>query len=120
MGKKFYTSMERIFLIILILNTVVLHAASLNHDAVRTYNYYNGEEYEKVLLDFDNDLQKDTVCFVQSNAELNEYKLLIYLTVLKKQFEIDLGSGILPILIKISKKNTIEYCYVENNTSNYT
>jgi hypothetical protein len=103
---------------ILIVTTFVPYAATLTHDTVRTYTYYNGEEYQKVLVDFDNDLQNDTLLFLQNNAELNEYKLLIYLTVLKKYFEIDLGGGISPVSIKISK-NIIEYGYVEHSTSNY-
>jgi hypothetical protein len=80
----------------------------------------SGKSIEKIFMNFDNDSLKDEMLLVQNTFEVPNYKLLIYLTSLKKQFEIDLISKndatIYPVPLK-THKNVIEFGYFEDGTA---
>lgn len=80
----------------------------------------NGKAIEKVGLNFDNDALKDEALLIQNDSKDSNFKLLIYLTSSKKQYEVDLIStndfGIYPMPLKTSK-NVIEFGYFEDGTA---
>lgn len=80
----------------------------------------SGKNIEKIFMNFDNDSLKDEALLIQNTSEISNYKLLIYLTSLKKQFEIDLVSTndatIYPVPLK-NYKNVIEFGYFEDGTA---
>lgn len=82
----------------------------------------NGRKIEKVEMLFDNDESKDILMLIKNDTEFSKYKLLIYLTSLKKQFEIDLYNSndfsIYPVQLK-TIKNSIEFGYFEDGTSTF-
>lgn len=82
----------------------------------------NGRKIEKVEMDFDNDKSKDVLMLIKSDTEFSKFKLLIYLTSLKKLYEIDLYNSndfsIYPIQLKVIK-NTVEFGYFEDGTATF-
>jgi len=80
----------------------------------------NGRKMDRLSFYFDDDSLKDIATVVENKSEFSKYKLLIYLTNLKKQYEIDLYStndfSIYPVQLEISK-NTLQFGYFEDGTS---
>lgn len=80
----------------------------------------NGKKMEPIMILFDHDSVKDTALIVQNESEFSKYKLLIGLSSLKKQYEIDVlstsGFSIYPLQLKARKK-VIEYGYYEDGTA---
>lgn len=52
----------------------------------------SGKKMGKIAMFFDDDLMKDEAVIVKHQTSLSNYKLLIYLSSLNKQFAIDLPS----------------------------
>lgn len=73
-----------------------------------------------MLIHFDNDSLEDEVVIIENDSEVSNFKLLIYVTSLKKQFEVDLISisdfSIYPVPLKTSK-NSIQFGYYEDGTA---
>ena len=81
----------------------------------------NGRKVEKAVLDFDGDSINDVAMVVVNENEFSNYRFLIYLSSLKKQFEVNLNNtdfSIYPIQLKINKK-TIQYGYFEDGTATF-
>lgn len=82
----------------------------------------NGRPITMESAFLDNDSVEDTALLVVNENKFSSYKLLIYLTSIKKQFEIELNSTndfhIYPLQLKVSK-NVIEYGYYEDGTSTF-
>ncbi len=80
----------------------------------------NGKKMGKISLTFDDDLKKDEAVIVKHQSSLSNYKLLIYLSKLNKQFEIDLPSTndfqIYPIPLTLKNK-VLQFGYFEDGTS---
>jgi hypothetical protein len=80
----------------------------------------NGKKIEKVVLNFDDDNLLDEAVLVEN--EFSNYKLLMYLTSLQKQYEVDLLStnyaAIYPIPLK-TNKNVIQFGYFEDGTATF-
>ncbi|MFD2287112.1 hypothetical protein ACFSOV_13440 [Pedobacter petrophilus] len=80
----------------------------------------SGKKMEKISLFFDDDLRKDEAVIVKHQSSLSNYKLLIYLSSLNKQFEIDLPSTndfqIYPIPLTLKNK-ALQFGYFEDGTS---
>jgi ribosomal protein L20A (L18A) len=77
---------------------------------------------EQVSILFDSDTLNDFALIVENTNEFSKFKLLIYLTSLKKQFEVDLINTtefqIYPVQIN-TKKNVIEFGYFQDGTSTF-
>ena len=79
----------------------------------------NGKKIEKIVMDFDHDSINDIAVLVKSEVEFSNYRFLIYLTKLNKQFEVNLNNSdfsIYPIQLK-ANKNTIQFGYFEDGTA---
>ncbi|WP_271766268.1 hypothetical protein [Aquimarina algiphila] len=79
----------------------------------------NGKKIEKVVIDFDDDSINDVVLLVENEKEFSSYRFLIYLTSLKKQYEINLNNtdfSIYPIELS-TVNNTIQFAYFEDGTA---
>lgn len=116
--------MRRIFILLLL--TISLYSFS-QFNMPKGYSELkespaNGRKIEKVEIDFDNDKSIDLLMLIKSDTEFSKFKLLIYLTSLEKQFEIDFYSStefsIYPVQLKLIK-NTIQFGYFEDGTSTF-
>lgn len=80
----------------------------------------SGKKMGKISLVFDDDLVKDEAVIVKNQSSLSNYKLLIYLSSLNKQFEMDLPSTndfqIYPIPLTLKNK-VLQFGYFEDGTS---
>ncbi|MEO5911569.1 MAG: hypothetical protein ABIP95_11820 [Pelobium sp.] len=80
----------------------------------------SGKKMGKISLIFDDDLKKDEAVIIKNQSDLSNYKLLIYLSSLNKQFEIDLPSTndfqIYPIPLTLKNK-VLQFGYFEDGTS---
>ena len=84
-------------------------------------SHANGRKVEKAVLDFDGDSINDGAMVVVNENEFSNYRFLIYLSSLKKQFEVNLNNtdfSIYPIQLKINKK-TIQFGYFEDGTATF-
>lgn len=80
----------------------------------------SGKKMGKISLIIDDDLKKDEAVIVKNKIDFSNYKLIIYLSSLNKQFEIDLLSTndfqIYPIPITFKNK-VLQFGYFEDGTS---
>ncbi|GAA3514690.1 hypothetical protein GCM10022393_30810 [Aquimarina addita] len=79
----------------------------------------NGKKIEKIEIHFDDDLISDVALLVENEKEFSSYKFLIYLTSLKKQYEININNtdfSIYPIELS-TVNNTIQFAYYEDGTA---
>ncbi|TDG35588.1 hypothetical protein EZJ43_13280 [Pedobacter changchengzhani] len=80
----------------------------------------NGKEMGKIFMLFDDDLRKDEAVIIKNEATLSNYKLLIYLSNLNKQVEIDLPSTsdfqIYPIQLTFKNK-VLQFGCFEDGTA---
>lgn len=81
----------------------------------------NGKKMSRLSFHFDDDIQLDAATIIKSDTDFSRYKLLLYLTSLKQQFEIDLigdeDMAIYPVQLKISNKNVLQFGYFLDGTS---
>jgi hypothetical protein len=81
----------------------------------------NGKKMNRLSFYFDNDNQPDAASIIKSDTDFSRYKLLLYLTSLKRQFEIDLigdeDMAIYPVQLIISNKNVLQFGYFLDGTS---
>ena len=80
----------------------------------------SGKVMGRLLFDFDNDSENDIATIVQHQSEFSAYKLLIFLTTSKKQYEVDLystnGFSVYPVPLETSG-NMLEFGYFEDGTA---
>jgi len=106
--------------LLLLLYTISYSQIKIPKDFIElTESPANGREIEKVVMDFDGDSINDVALLVEHEKEFSNYKFVIYLTSLKKQYEINLNNidfSIYPIQL-ITVKNTIQFAYFEEGTA---
>ena len=81
----------------------------------------NGKKLERVEMDFDGDLINDVALLVVNEKEFSNYRFLIYISSLKKQYEVVLNKtdfSIYPVQLKVLK-NTIQFGYFQDGTSTF-
>lgn len=81
----------------------------------------NGKKMSRLSFHFDDDNKLDAATIITSDTDFSRYKLLLYLTTLKRQFEIDLigdeDMAIYPVQLTISNKNVLQFGYFLDGTS---
>ena len=80
----------------------------------------NGKKMERISMIFDDDLETDEAVIIKHESDFSRYKMLIFLSSINKQFEIELLSAndfaIYPIQL-IIKSNVLQFGYFEDGTS---
>ncbi|MDB2463170.1 hypothetical protein N9W61_03620 [Algibacter sp.] len=87
--------------------------------ALVTKSPSNGKKIEQVFLDFDNDGLEDTAVLVENILEFSDYKFILYISSLKKTYQVDLINlqemSVYPIQIK-TRNDVVEFGYYEEGT----
>lgn len=81
----------------------------------------NGKKIEKVVMDFDGDFINDIALLAVNKKEFSNYRFLIYISSLKKQYEVILNNtdfSMYPVQLKVFK-NTIQFGYFQDGTSTF-
>ena len=80
----------------------------------------NGKKMTRLIFDIDNDHKNDTATIVESNKEFSKFYLLIYLTSLDDEYQIELfhndDFAIAPVQLEI-KNNVLKFGYFEDNSA---
>lgn len=80
----------------------------------------NGKKMDRVIFDMDKDSKNDSATIIESIDEFSKFKLLIYLSNQKKQYEVELfhseDFAIFPFKLKVFK-DVLEVSYSEDNST---